>query len=159
VGRTRTGTIALLIVGVPVLIGFAVYGPYAFDLLFHRRSPSRFLIPDGFHGWIRITYGVPGAPPLGREGKYRVVKLRPDGTAETSSDLPGGWGHDEFFYDDGSSWHHLSNAGWCKGGMIWDESVESDSKGTETLQKFFVGTEDEFRLAIDPKGRIHSPCG
>jgi hypothetical protein len=28
-----------------------------------------------------------------------------------------------------------------------------------TLQRFFVGSEDQFRIEVDPAGKIYSPCG
>jgi len=28
-----------------------------------------------------------------------------------------------------------------------------------TIQKFFVGTEDQFRMEVDPAGKTFSPCG
>src|SRR5215831_5806252 len=123
----RPGILALIFVSLPVLVGITVYGPFALDLLLHRRPPSHFLIPSGYVGWVRIEYGVSGAPPLPREGKYRLLRLEKDGTLKTSSDLPEGWGRDQFFYDSGSTRQPLSNAGWCKGGMIWNEETGSDN--------------------------------
>ena len=78
------------------------------------------------------------------------------GSTCRSSDLPEGWAHDEFFYYSGNSRHALSNAGWCKGGMIWGEVIASDGKSTK-IQKFFVGNEDQFRMEVDPTGKTYSP--
>jgi len=158
VSQVRAGTIALLVVSLPVLVGIFVYGPFVLDLFVHRRPPSRFLIPSGYIGWIRIEYRIPTAPPLGREGKYLLVRIDPDGSAKTSSDLPEGWGKDQFFYDSETGRQPLSNAGWCKGGMIWDEASGGDKRSVLFL-KFFVGNEDQFRLAVDPLGKTYSPCG
>ena len=156
--QARAGTIALLVVSLPVLVGIFVYGPFVSDLFLHRRPPSRFLIPSGYVGWIRVEYRIPTAPPLGREGKYLLVRIDRDGSAKTASDLPEGWGKDQFFYDSGSGRQPLSNAGWCKGGMIWDEASGNDERSTLFL-KFFVGTEDQFRMEVDPAGKTYSPCG
>jgi hypothetical protein len=135
-----------------------VYGPFILDLLLHRRPPSRFLIPAGYQGWVRIEYGNSSAPPLEREGKYLLLRVASDGTLKTSSDLPDGRGHDQFFYVRGAGRQQLSNSGWCKGGMIWDEVTGMDEHAAKFL-KFFVGTEDQFRLETDPTGKIYSPCG
>ena len=105
----------------PCLIGLVFYGPFVADLFLHRRPPSRFLIPSGYVGWAKIEYGVTGAQPLPREGKYLAGKARQERRAQTSSALPEGWAHDQFFYDSGDTRRPLSNAGWCKGGMIWGE--------------------------------------
>lgn len=155
--QVRAGTLALLFVSLPVLLGALIYGPFILDLLLHRRPPSRFLIPSGYKGWVRIEYRVPNAPQLPREGDYLLVRLTDDGTLKTSSDLPEGWGHDQFFYISHGQRNHLSNAGWCKGGMIWDEVTGKDEHSPMFL-KFFVGTEDQFRMETDPRGKTYSPC-
>jgi hypothetical protein len=146
-----------LVLSLPVLVGVFFCGPFVLDLFLHRRPPSRFLIPAGFVGWARIEYRVANAPPLSREGKYLLVHLDKNGTLQTSSDLPDGWARDQFFYYSGNKRQPLSNAGWCKGGMIWSEVVASDNSARS--QKFFVGNEDQFRTEVDPAGRTYSPCG
>lgn len=156
--RVRAGTLALLFVSLPVLLGALIYGPFMLDLVLHRRPPSRFLIPSGYKGWVRIEYRVANAPQLPREGDYLLVRFTDDGTLKTSSDLPEGWGHDQFFYVTKGERKQLSNAGWCKGGMIWDEVIGGKEHSPKFL-KFFVGTEDQFRLETDPTGKTHSPCG
>ena len=155
--KLRAGTIALLVLSLPVLVFISLYGPFILDLLLHRRAPSRFLIPSGYVGWVRIEYRVAGAPPLPREGKYLLVRADRQGHLQTSTDLPSGWGRDQFFYDSGRARQPLSNAGWCKGGMIWGEESTNQSSGV--LQKFFVGNEDQFRMEVDPAGKTYSPCG
>ena len=156
--QVRAGTIAVAILSLPVLVGIFFYGPFVLDLFLHRRPPFRFLIPSGYVGWARIEYQIPGAPPLRREGKYLLVVLGKGGALETSSDLPEGWAHDQFFYYLGDARQPLSNAGWCKGGMIWGEVTAPDGKATK-VQKFFVGNEDQFRMEADPASKTYSPCG
>ena len=126
--RVRAGTVALLVVSLPVLVGIFIYGPFVLDLFLQRRPPSLFLIPSGYIGWVKIEYRVPSAPPLPREGKYLLVVLDGDGSLQTSSNLPTGWAHDQFFYYSGSSRQALSNAGWCKGGMIWVKTAGMPGK-------------------------------
>ena len=155
--KLRSGGIILFIISLPLLIGLVFYGPFVADLFLHRRPPSRFLIPFGHIGWVRVEYGVLDAQPLPREGKYLVVRLDKNARAQTSSTLPDGWSHDQFFYDSGDEQRPLSNAGWCKGGMIWGE-VTTREKSVQ-IQKFFVGTEDQFRMEVDPTGKSYSPCG
>jgi hypothetical protein len=148
----------VFVVSLPVLVGIFIYGPFVLDLFLHRRPPSRFLIPSGYVGWVRVEYRVPNAPPLPREGKYLLVALDKHGTLRTSSDLPEGWARDQFFSYSGNQRQALSNAGWCKGGMIWGEVVGKDERAG-LYQKFFVGSEDQFRIEVDPAGRTYSPCG
>ena len=155
--KLRSGSISLVIISLPLLIGLIFYGPFVADLFLHRRPPSRFLIPSDYVGWVRVEYGVPHTPPLPREGKYLIVRLNKDATAQTSSSWPDGWSHDQYFYDSGNAQRPLSNAGWCKGGMIWGE-IANNEKSVK-VQKFFVGTEDQFRMEVDPAGKTYSPCG
>jgi hypothetical protein len=157
VAKLSSGSVILFIVTLPLLLGLIFYGPFVADLFLHRRPPSRFLIPSGYVGWVKVEYGVPNAHPLPREGKYLIVRLNTDATAQTSSKLPDGWSRDQFFYESGDAKRPLSNAGWCKGGMIWGE-VTSNKKSVR-VQKFFVGTEDQFRMEVDPAGKTYSPCG
>jgi hypothetical protein len=156
VAKGRSGGIILFIISLPLLIGLVFYGPFVADLFLHRRPASRFLIPSGYVGWVRIEYGVPDAQPLPREGKYLIVRLSKDASAQTSSSLPDGWSHDQFFYDSENGRRPLSNAGWCKGGMIWGEVTGSEQ--SVKVQKFFVGTEDQFRMEVDLAGKTYSPC-
>jgi hypothetical protein len=158
VGKPRPGSIAVLLVSLPVFIGVLLYGPFVLDLFLHRRPPSRFLIPAGYVGWVRIEYRAPNATPLPREGKYLLVRLDRAGKAQTSSDLPGGWARDQFYYDSGSTRQRLSNAGWCKGGMIWGEESTPGDKPV-LIQRFFVGNENQYRMVVDPAGAVYSPCG
>lgn len=155
--RLRAGTVAVFVLSLPVVVGIFIYGPFVLDLFLHRRPPSRFLIPSGYVGWITVEYRVPDAVPLPREGKFLLVRLGKDGTLQTSSDIPEGWAHDQYFYYLANGRQALTNAGWCKGGMIWGEVLEKHE--TVTLQRFFVGSEDQFRIEVDPAGKTYSPCG
>jgi hypothetical protein len=157
VARLRAGTVAAVVLSLPVVVGIFLYGPFVLDLFLHRRPPSRFLIPSGYVGWITVEYRVPNAAPLPREGKFLLVRLGKDGTLQTSSDLPEGWAHDQYFYYDENARQALSNAGWCKGGMIWGEALEKHE--AVTPQRFFVGNEDQFRIEVGPAEKMYSPCG
>lgn len=157
-GKARPATTAWLVVSLPVLAGILIFGPFILDLFLHRRPPTRFLIPSGYVGWVRIKYRVSNADALPQEGKYLLAQVDRDGKLQTSSDLPDGWAHDQFYYDSGNQRQALSNAGWCKGGMIWGEITEKNEK-SGMLQEFFVGNENQFRREVDPAGTVYSPCG
>jgi hypothetical protein len=156
--KVRPGSLAVLVISLPIVAGFFFYGPFVLDLFLHRRPPTRFRIPEGYVGWVRIQYGVATAPPLTREGKYWVIAIGSDGKAQTSGQPPEGWASDQFFYQSGSQLRTLSNAGWCKGGMIWGEEIERD-RSSAMVETFYVGSEDQFRTQVDPQDRLYSPCG
>jgi hypothetical protein len=145
--------IAGTVLGLPLLIAAIVFGPTAFDLVFHRRPAERFLIPSGYTGWVRVEFRKKGAPPLPIEDKRVLLKLDANGMLRTSSDPQPGHGNDEFFYYSGDRRAPLSNAGVCKGGMIWQTETMVDDATSTPFTRLFVGTEDQYRRAVDPEGK------
>lgn len=117
------------------------------------RNPSRYLIPDGYVGWVRVEYQVPGAPPLPVENGRLVLRVPPDGALRTSSPEGFGWAKDEFAYFSGSGLRPLSQTGWGGGGMIWGringEAVTA--AGRRQYEEFFVGTEQQFKQSVNLK--------
>jgi hypothetical protein len=64
---------------------------------------ARYLIPEGYFGWLCVTYSVSGAPPLGIEDGYRLVKFSPSGVVETLTEgMPGKY-KDEFLFYTGNT--------------------------------------------------------
>jgi hypothetical protein len=144
--------VPVAIVGVPLVIAAVILGPTAFDLVFHRRPPERFLIPTGFSGWVRIDFRQKSAPPLPTENGHLLLKLNAQGMLATSSDPLTGHGRDDFYYYSGDRRTSISNAGVCKGGMIWEINTMVDETTSTPFVRFFVGTEDQYRHIIDPTG-------
>jgi len=145
------------VLGLPLIIAAFVLGPAAFDLIFRRQSPERFLIPSGYKGWARIDFRQKGALPLPVEDGRTLLKLDDHGSLRTSSDPPSLHGKDEFFYYSGERRTPLSNAGVCKGGMVWQIETmvdERSSMSSTPFARFFVGTEAEYRHAVDPNNNM-----
>jgi hypothetical protein len=62
-----------------------------------KRATMQYYLPEGFSGWVSVTYRIPDAPPLEKkDGKYQVF-IPEDGILETSTALHDGWGKDEYF--------------------------------------------------------------
>jgi hypothetical protein len=150
---TRAPFIIATVLGLPIFIAAAVFGPSAFDLVFHRRPPERFLIPTGYSGWARVDFRQKGAPPLSMEDGRRLLKLNAQGTLQTSSDPQLGHGKDDFFFYSGDRRTQLSNAGVCKGGMVWQIETMVDDRTSTPFERFFVGTEGQYRHEVDPTGK------
>jgi hypothetical protein len=150
---TRAPFIIATVLGLPIFIAAAVFGPSAFDLVFHRRPPERFLIPAGYSGWVRVEFRHKDAPPLPMEDGRLLLKLDLQGTLQTSSDPQLGHGRDEFFYYSGDRRTPLSNAGVCKGGMVWQIETMVDDRTSTPFERFFVGTEGQYRHEVDPTGK------
>ena len=155
--------VTALVLGLPIVIALIVFGPAAFDLLFHRRPPERYLIPAGFTGWTRVQFRQKSAPSLPIEAGHRLIKLDGHGQAFTSSDPQSGHGNDDFYYysvnDPGVvARTHLSDAGVCKGGMIWQVETMVDEPTSTPFTRFFVGTEAQYRREVDPRGENLPSC-
>jgi hypothetical protein len=158
---------AIAILGLPIFIAALLFGPAAFDLAFHRRPPERYLIPAGFTGWTRIEFRRRGTPPLPTEDGHRLLKLDAQGKLSTSSDPQSGHGKDDFYYytpsmpgGAASSEHRtpISNAGVCKGGMIWEVQTMVDEPTSTPFARFYVGSEAQYRHEVDPTGKNLPAC-
>jgi hypothetical protein len=150
---TRASFVIVAVLGLPIFIAAAVFGPTALDLVFHRRPPERFLIPGGYSGWVRVDFRQKDAPPLPMEDGRRLLKLNAQGGLQTSSDPQLGHGRDDFFYYADDRRMPLSNAGVCKGGMVWQIETMVDDRTSTPFERFFVGTEAQYRHEVDPAGK------
>ena len=114
-----------------------------------QRRPSRYLIPEGYVGWIRIDFKVKDAPPLPVEDERYLFKIPHSGHLKTSSDIEYGWASGDDFYYSGKTRRKLVETMWGKGGMIWGQSNGSaeDSAGNKTAiyEHVFIGTEEQFK--------------
>ena len=150
---TKASLVPVAVLGLPIFIAIAVFGPVVFDLVFHRRPPERFLIPTGYSGWVRVDFRRKDAPSLPMEDGRRLLKLNANGALQTSSDPQLGHGRDDFFYYSGDRRTPLSNAGVCKGGMVWQIETMVDDRTSTPFERFFVGTEGQYRQEVDPAGK------
>jgi hypothetical protein len=136
-----------------------------------RRTAIEYQIPDGYQGWVQLKWGVTGAPPLATSGRHLIVSFNSNGEAVTSSTPQSGWATDKYVYVLSSSGRQLRDTGWCKGGMIWGNKQEFEmlphiinsetvyaANPSNPVEKFFVGSEDQYRRTVDPQGTIYSPC-
>jgi Family of unknown function (DUF6843) len=144
------------VLGLPLMIAAFVLGPAAFDLIFHRQAPERFLIPSGYKGWARIDFRQKDAAPLAIENGRTLLKLDDRASLRTSSDPPSLHGKDEFFYYSGDHRTPLSSRGVCKGGMVWQVETMVDERNSTPFVRFFIGTEAEYRHAVDPNNNMPS---
>jgi len=107
------------------------------------RHPTRFLIPDGYVGWVEVKYGDSNAPAFPLDKGTLVCRIPGGGLLVTSSSLEEGWAKDQYFYysKDGSV-RALKETGWGSGGMIWGGS------NSTVDQYFYVGTEEQYHKAV-----------
>lgn len=69
-----------------------------FALLTHQPKRNRYLIPQGYAGWLCVTFEAPGAPALAIEDGFTVVRFPADGRVVTSTVVEGGKLRDDFSY-------------------------------------------------------------
>jgi hypothetical protein len=125
----------------------------------NTRRPDLFLIPAGFKGWAKVQFQIASAPPLPVENGHWLLRLDGEGHLRTSSMLEGGVAKDEYFYVTNGRRTSLPNTQSCQGGIIWGVATGSDPISSRAdTEWFFVGSEREYRQAIDPGGRIYVPC-
>lgn len=142
-GAARTARLCIGIVAVALLIGFITW----FSVNAHRstRRSSRFLIPDGYTGWVRVEFNVPGAPDLPVQDGQVVLKIPPDGGLRTSSPEQYGWANDSYYSYSARGVHRLRDSG--SDSLIWGKinGEAYGSSGKITYEEFFVGTKQQFK--------------
>jgi hypothetical protein len=106
----------------------------------HRR-PAKIYLPQGYVGWVRIEYGVQGAPELERDffGPWEYQRFPPSGLLQTSSKLYDGAASVNYFYYSANDVTPLPDQ-MINGGLISWCVLKSDGTRLErNFLTFFVG--------------------
>jgi hypothetical protein len=108
-------------------------------------QPSKFLVPDGYMGWLQLEYGIKDAPPVPVEGGVRIFKFPPSGVLKTSSSGPARGAQNQYsFYSADGSTRDIPTDYRNGNGMIWGQH-EGSRGGVMTLFGFFVGAEEQYK--------------
>jgi hypothetical protein len=113
------------------------------------RPSSRFLIPDGYTGWVRIEFEVKDAPPLPTDRGEYVLQIPPNGVLRTSSPEQYGWANDcyyyYYYYSSPQAMRPLPDSGPTQ--LIWGKlnGEEAGASGRRKYEEFFVGTLQQFK--------------
>jgi hypothetical protein len=151
--------IAVAVCTVALFAGLAVW--LTVGVRNSARRSSRFLIPEGYVGWVRVEFHISGAPPVAVEDGEYVFRVPPSGLLKTSSSEQYGWAKDRYYYDSKAGVRMLPDTGQGES-LIWGKinGEESGSQGHRTYEEFFVGTEHQFReqmkapLSVDSNSAI-----
>lgn len=145
----RSARIAVGALTVALLTGLALW--LSVSARNSTRPASRFLIPEGYIGWVRIEFGVQGAPPLPMEGGEYILKIPPDGVLRTSSAEQYGWARDHYYYYSAQGAHPLPDSG--SAALIWGKinAEGSGASGKRKYEELFVGTAQQFRNQVPTK--------
>jgi len=107
------------------------------------RRPNRYLLPDGYIGWVRVNYRIQDAPALPIEDGYYLLRIPMNGLLDTSSNGEEGAAIDEYYYYLGENRRPLQHR--TDNPLIWG-AVGFGSKSNEPsrYEEFFVGTKDQY---------------
>ncbi len=136
----------------------------AFSLVFHfalllaggqekRRLPYRYLIPEGYVGWVRIDFNVENAPPLPIEDGYYLLKIPRNGRLKTSSQPMEVKGV-QYYYFSESARYQLESSTLSDTCMVRDPFLAgvTDGSTSKLFRYLFVGPESLYE-----KHRLNSP--
>lgn len=113
------------------------------------RHPVRYLIPEGYVGWVKIKHGEDADPLQMSNGEY-ICRIPANGILSISSKVEAGWARDEYFYYSPNGFlRELPDTGWGKGGMIWADHTDfpatpDGSLPRHSTESFYVGTEEQY---------------
>jgi hypothetical protein len=140
---SRSSKIAISILTLALLTGLAIW----LRMGAHKppQRTSRFLIPEGYTGWIRIEFEVPGAPTLPTQNGQYVLRIPQDSVLQTSSPEQYGWANDQYFYYSEQGVRSLPDSGLAE--LIWGKinGEHSGATGNTKYEEFFVGTLEQFK--------------
>ena len=86
-----------------------------------RPLPYRFLIPEGYVGWIRVDFNVPDAPQLPVEDGFYIFKFPETGRLQTSSGDVVESRRNEFLYYSAEGSYRLKVVGPIEKRMVHGE--------------------------------------
>jgi len=125
-----------------------VIGLVAWFTVSSRNTSSRslrFLIPEGYSGWVRVEFEVPGAPPLLSEAGQTMLKIPATGVLRTSSAEQYGWARDYYYFYSSTGSRPLPDSG--AGRLIWGK-INGEAlgpSGKRQYEEFFVGTSQQYQ--------------
>ncbi len=136
----------------PVLLLTLLFCSGFLESFREKRHPMRYLIPDGYVGWVQVTWGVKGEAEFPVEEGFYLVQFGPDGRVKYSTQFETGWATDEYFYvsPDGKR-RQIRNTPWGGGGKIWAGSHSNEDADGRVRERFFVGSEAELEVHKDRK--------
>lgn len=104
---------------------------------------ERYLIPEGYFGWLCVAYSVSGARPLQIEDGYRLVKFSASGVIETSTEgMPGKY-KDEFWFYGGNKLRQMN--------------IEKEMGGGFTVAKSEAPDRYTFMFWVSPNAKHEQP--
>jgi len=115
-----------------------------------ERRPSKYFIPEGYIGWVRINYLVKEAPPIPIEDGYEVFRFTVSGELNTSSDIAVGQAKDEYYYysADGKPLDPIVETKMIRGHGVINEGNGKEYE-IKRYVEFFIGPDEEYRKSVE----------
>jgi hypothetical protein len=112
-----------------------------------KTRASRFLVPEGYRGRLRLDCDIGDQPAVPRDGGVSIFRFPDGGTLRTSSSCPAAGPQNVYsYYSRDGSTHVVPNNYWDGNGLIWGEY--NGIRGNDVVKfGFFVGTEEEYTKA------------
>ena len=111
-----------------------------------HRMPAKIYVPEGYVGWVRIEYGVKGAPA--QESHFfehiEYQRFPPSGLLQTSTPLKQGAASAQYFSYSGRDEKPLSEDMIQGGTISWCVRKPDGSRLEVDFLTFFVGPKDEY---------------
>jgi len=119
--------------------------------------PIRYLLPEGYIGWVRVEYSIDRALPLPVEAAHCVVKIPESGVLVTSSKLDYTRVVDDYYYYSDRERRPLPSNSCDGSSMIWGEAMlvtqDAGSAQACSYRTFFVGTRSQYRKRVANLGQ------
>ena len=107
--------------------------------------PSKFLVPNGYVGWLLLEYNVKEAEPVPTQAGARVFEFPLNGTLSTSSLGPQRGAEDEYWYYSADGSLREIPTDYRNGtAKVWGQH-EGTRNGTLSQFGFFVGSEEQYK--------------
>lgn len=114
----------------------------------NRRPAEVIEIPDGYVGWVEIRYSSECGPAQQLSDGRRLLHVGTNGRLCVGSPWKEGDAVDEFYYV--REGHRTPLREETPGtGMIWARSTRQVDLGRDRTDRFFVGTEYQFRAVAN----------
>jgi len=119
------------------------------------KLPSRYVIPKGYTGWVRVHFGEKGATPSPQSDGHQMLSIPSSGVLHTSTELRSDRRDAQYIFSDGTP---ASLSGPHRQIWAWSNVAAGDCGGT--YHTFFVGTREQYRSTPKDKetGIPPAPC-
>lgn len=128
-------------------------------LLFKPASGHRYIVPEGYAGWVVVVFGQQGSAPLERKDGDYVYPIDSTGWLRTSSPMKPGSVKLYYRAADGSVKPAPAGAALVNGGGTHGGS-RSEAGGEQvelpTVVDFYVGTEEQYEQRTSESPRAEA---